>query len=117
MPNLSKKKGNEGEKNAIKYLKESDYAIRSINFHSYFGEIDIIAEKNQQIHFIEVKNYKKNSLINPLYMIGYTKQQKIIKTAKFYLLRHPYLDKNYQFDIILIQNKELKEHIENAFQC
>ncbi|HCS10675.1 MAG TPA: hypothetical protein DIV40_04380, partial [Clostridiales bacterium] len=51
----NKNKGFEYEKIAKKYLRYNNYKILEVNFISKFGEIDIIAEKNDRLHFIEVK--------------------------------------------------------------
>ena len=115
MSTFSKKKGQQGESLAIHYLQKNNFKIICRNFHSYYGEIDIIALKKEQLHFIEVKNYKENSLIPAIFMITKQKQKKIIKTAKFYLLKqdNPFL--NCQFDVILIQANQKIEHLQNAF--
>lgn len=44
-----------GEDKACKFLKKQGFEILKRNFHSKFGEIDIIAKKDEILHFIEVK--------------------------------------------------------------
>ena len=51
----TKKIGDLGEKIAQKYLRDNGFAIVDTNFWRKWGEIDIIAKKNNAIHFIEVK--------------------------------------------------------------
>lgn len=47
--------GSAGEKVVAQYLTESGYSIIVQNYRKRYGEIDIIAKKNDKIHFIEVK--------------------------------------------------------------
>ena len=47
--------GAEGEKRAQLYLRRKGYAIRETNWSSIFGELDIIAEKQGVLVFVEVK--------------------------------------------------------------
>ncbi len=40
-----------GEDKACKFLKKQGFEILKRNFHSKFGEIDIIAKKDEILHF------------------------------------------------------------------
>lgn len=112
----AKKKGFEGELIARNYFLKNGYKIIEKNFYSKKGEIDLIILKGSTISFVEVKNYKKNSLINPLYMITEKKKKNIRKTAEFYLLKTKDIDKfTYKFDVVTIEENKIKQHIENAF--
>ena len=59
------------------------------NYHSRYGEIDIIAADSEYIAFIEVKTRKKGSLYIPAEAVTFSKQKKLILTAQEYLLEHP----------------------------
>lgn len=52
--------GINGEKIAADYLYNLGYKIYCKNFHSYFGEIDIIAGDKNEIVFVEVKTRTQN---------------------------------------------------------
>lgn len=110
----NRQKGNLAEDKAIIYLKENGYNILYKNFYTIYGEIDIIAEKNNFIVFFEVK-YRKN-LKNgyPREAVSKSKQQKIKKTALIYISNNNIVDKDFSFDVIEILNNEII-HIENAF--
>ena len=47
-----------GENKAVEFLKAKNYTILARNYHSRFGEIDIIARKQNTIIFVEVKTRK-----------------------------------------------------------
>ena len=112
-----------GEEYTVKYLKKQGYKILDRNFHSRFGEIDIIASKKDIIAFIEVKTRGENAIYSPREAVDFHKQQKCIKTAQTYLVQNR-VELQPRFDVseILLQNREdnklrLKEfnYIENAF--
>lgn len=121
MANLKKVSGDFGEEYTVKYLKKKGYKILSRNFHSRFGEIDIIAADKSVIAFVEVKTRSQGALFSPREAVDFYKQQKCIKTAQFYLVNNP-SDLQPRFDVseIIISKDEKAEvithnYIENAF--
>ncbi len=111
-----------GEDLVAKYLKSKGYIILKQNYHSKYGEIDIIAESRQYLLFIEVKTRKENAPIPPAMAVSIQKQRKIVLTA-FDFISKSRIDTNFRFDIAEIQyridqNGEMKfnlNYIENAF--
>ena len=101
---MSLKVGKEAEEKAAAYLQTKGFEIFTCNFHSKFGEIDIVAFKEGVIHFCEVK-FSKNS--DPLWRITPSKMSKIIKTIGYYFLLHP-SSYDYQIDAILVTNEEIE---------
>ncbi|MCT4552075.1 MAG: YraN family protein [Alphaproteobacteria bacterium] len=103
------------------FLKLKGYKIISNRFKgvkgSSFGEIDIIAEKKNTIHFIEVKRRKTE--IEALESITPRQQQRIANTAELFLRKHPKetQNKNCQFDAIAIYGKGIGKikHLQNAW--
>lgn len=61
----AKNKGFEYEKIAKKYLVDKKYKILEENFISRYGEIDIIAFRDNRLHFIEVKGRKTSNMVIP----------------------------------------------------
>ena len=59
-----KELGNLGEKIALNYLQKENYRILERNFYCRQGEIDIIAQKQKEIVFVEVKTRTNNSFGN-----------------------------------------------------
>ena len=110
--------GKLGETKAADFLRDKDFSILHTNFHSQYGEIDIIAQKNDRIHFVEVKTRKNNNYGTPIESYHQNKQQKIIKTAFIYLNQQQE-KRSFQFDfisILLNQEDEISEifMLENA---
>jgi putative endonuclease len=105
---ISKEIGSKAEVKAQEYLKNLEYTIVDTNFYSRFGEIDIIARKEDVLHFIEVK-YSKRYL--PHFRITPIKMDKIIKTIHYYMYTKK-IDSDYQIDAILIEDTKI-ELVEN----
>ncbi len=61
---------------AAKYLVSQGFEILEKNFHSKFGEIDIIAKKDDVLHFVEVKSTSKD--YETIYRVTQNKIYKII---------------------------------------
>ncbi|MCY1714332.1 YraN family protein [Caproiciproducens galactitolivorans] len=111
--------GKIGEDYAANHLKDKGYRIAARNYHSRYGEIDIIAENKEFIVFAEVKTRDKNYEVSPLEAVSPGKQKKIGKTALLYLQSNP-TDLQPRFDVIgITTDTDCKilsiEHIENAF--
>lgn len=112
-----KLKGKEGEKFALNYLIKEGYKILEKNYHKRFGEIDIIAEKDDEIIFFEVRSKRKN-IFSPLLTINRRKIEKLKILALNYVSEKGIFDKQIRFDIIGLtkNNKGFQiEHIKNAF--
>lgn len=114
-------RGAAGEILAARYLRANGYELIEINHRSRFGEIDIIAECDGYLAFIEVKTRGEAAYYEPREAVTYSKQQKIIRTAMGYLAKHP-TDLQPRFDVIEVYmdgSAPLKakciEYIENAF--
>ena len=103
----TRKKGIKAEELATNYLKKHNYKIVTTNFYSKFGEIDIIAYKDNVFHFIEVKS---GTNFEPIYNITPSKLNKIIKTAKYYIKINK-INSSWCIDAIII--KENINHIKN----
>ena len=106
---MSLQEGLEAEEKASSYLQKEGYTILARNFHSKFGEIDIIALQDNTLHFFEVKFSKK---YDPITRITASKMAKIIKTINYYLLTHSN-SHDYQIDAILVtpENIEIIKNI------
>ena len=109
--------GYRAETLACAYLLFHGYKIEKRNFHSRFGEIDIIAKKDGVTVFVEVKARSGNMLADPVCAVDLYKQQKLIKTAYYYMSRTE--DDNLRFDVIEVKKQGFRlsvKHIKDAFQ-
>ncbi len=107
--------GNKGEDKATKYLKKQGYKIIERNYNLPCGEVDIIAQKNKTLVFVEVK-YRTNAdaFGGPIGAVTKAKQKRVINAALSYIkTKKPNYD-GLMFDIIAISGDKI-EHIQNAF--
>lgn len=111
--------GQFGENIAYNFLIKKGYNILENNYTVSFGEIDIIAEKNNCISFIEVKCRKSNQYGLPEEAITEYKKKRIIRVAEYYIKRKNINNKIISFDVIAIQLNENKlkkiSYFPNAF--
>lgn len=112
--------GKAGEDYAANLLSEKGYQILVRNYHSRYGEVDIIAQNSDFLVFAEVKTREEHSMVSPLEAVTASKQRKICKTALVYLQSHP-VSLQPRFDVIGLTTRRdsceivSAEHIENAF--
>lgn len=104
------------------YLRSLGYIIVKMNYHSRFGEIDIIAEDRKHIVFVEVKLRQENALVSPAAAVDIHKQRKISLTAKDFLSKANLGELQPRFDVAEVfmqddfSNEKLRiNYIKNAF--
>lgn len=98
----TKETGNSGEGLALDYLKNHGLTLIIKNFHSRFGEIDLIMQDHGTTVFVEVKK-RQAGIDNAIESISYAKQKKLIKAAQYYLSKIGH-DTNCRFDAIAIDS-------------
>lgn len=110
--------GNGGEAFVAEYLKKKGYIISAKNYRCKFGEIDVIAENDDEILFVEVKTRAENSKVRPYEYVNNPKQKRIITTANIYL-QHNGFGLKPRFDVAEVfvsQNGTMRlNYFENAF--
>ena len=82
--------GKTGEDLALDFLKSHNFSVLEKNFRSKFGEIDIIAEKNHSLYFIEVKTRSNLNHGAPYEAVNKRKIYHIKKAAQYYLLKNKF---------------------------
>jgi len=95
-------KGRLGEDIAVEHLASKGYRIIERNFRCKLGEIDIIAEHDGEVVFVEVRSRQSDSTFDPAYSINYRKQQKVIRAAQVYLSKRYQRMPAARFDVVLV---------------
>jgi putative endonuclease len=117
MNDRRKETGDHGEKLAENFLARKGYKIIRRKYVCFLGEIDLIAEKDKSLVFIEVKT-RKSLNFDPLDSITAKKRQKLADIARYFeqKLKKP---RPIWFDVVCIKESAQGdadiEHIENAF--
>ncbi len=83
-----KKVGDIGENVAVKILKERGLKIVEKNFHSRYGEIDIITKKSNIYYFFEVRLRTRSDYGGAIGSINKFKLMKIISTIKVWQMKN-----------------------------
>ena len=74
-----------GEMIAARFLRKKGYKILDANFHSRYGEIDLIALDGKTVVFLEVKTRTENAVATPAEAVDGRKREKIKKAAMLYI--------------------------------
>ncbi|MGB6330031.1 MAG: YraN family protein [Halarcobacter sp.] len=107
---MSRSKGDIAEKKACEYLLSQDFKIIEKNFYAKkLGEIDIIAEKEEVFHFVEVKSADDYEIA--VNNITKSKLSKLKRSVDYYL-QIKKLNISFCIDAIIVVEKDI-EFLEN----
>ena len=113
-----KEMGAVGEKLAQDFLHDRGYTIVETNFLCRFGEADIIATRDGELTFVEVKTRGQELFGYPSESVTPTKRKHIYKVVEFYLYKNKIEDVPVSLDVIevylLDENNPRVIHIRNA---
>ncbi len=110
-----KRVGNHFESLALIYLEKKNFKIIKTNYYAKGGEIDIIAIKDNILHFIEVKYRKNNKYGSAIESLSNAKIYKILRTSKIYLLENKLsFNQAISYDLLAIEGERI-DFIENIF--
>ena len=108
----SQKIGEIGENVAVKFLMKHSFSILERNYTEKWGEIDIIAEKSNKLHFIEVKSVTRPDLdiishdtldkYKPEDNMHPWKLKRISRAIQTYLLYKKLDEKEWQVDLLVV---------------
>jgi putative endonuclease len=102
------------------YLKKEGVSVLHHNFRCRLGEIDLIGMHQNQLLFVEVRFRRSDQFGGAAASVDYRKQQKLTRTAQFFLLKHAHFrDTACRFDVVAVtlgNNRNLKiDWIQDAF--
>ena len=110
--------GHWGEERAAEYLQKKGYRIVVKNYRHRHAEIDLIAEKDKLLIFVEVKTRSGTGFGMPEEFVNYTKSRLIMKAAEHYIFETDWMF-DVRFDIVsvlILPNDNMNiRHIEDAF--
>ena len=118
--NSDDRPGAKGEKVAAEFLKTNGFKIIERNFRCKYGEIDLIATKDEYLVFVEVKSRQASKQrTSPLISVTRAKQEKLKILGSYFLQVKKIENRQPRFDVVGITfqpgNRCILEHIENAF--
>jgi putative endonuclease len=109
--------GKAGEAHAMRHLQSKGFQILETNYRAKHAEIDLIAQGDKLLIFVEVKTRTNVRYGNPEEFVDHTKAKLVMKAAEQYIFATdwPY---DVRFDIVAVtiygDDVQIK-HIEDAF--
>jgi putative endonuclease len=103
--NSTRSLGNFAEDYAVSLLESKDYKIIGRNFRCKLGEVDIIAENDGILVFVEVKARWSQKYGKPEEAVTPAKVRTIRRVADYYNFIHPGLTKKQRIDVVALEIK------------
>jgi putative endonuclease len=113
--------GRYGEDRARRHLQSNGYSILDSNFRTRNGEIDLIAERDGIVSFVEVRTRKGTEFGTPEESITREKQARLVAVAQEYMQLKELGDVDWRIDVVALtldaRGRLLRlEVIENAVE-
>lgn len=95
-------RGNRAEDAAAEHVRAAGWRLLARNWHDRFGELDIVAEHDGVLAFIEVKARRHNRYGDGLTAVTWRKRRRMIHAARNFLARGGWpLETPCRFDVIV----------------
>jgi putative endonuclease len=110
--------GQAGELVAERWLRRQGWRVLQRRFRSGHRDIDLVAEREGLVAFIEVKARRGSRFGDPVQAVNWRKQRELARSASVWIDRHGRPGEHYRFDVIgvLMEGKAVRvRHVENAF--
>jgi putative endonuclease len=97
-----KRLGDAGERLTAERLRQAGYTVRMMNYRCPAGEIDIVAEEDGDIVFVEVKTRRGDAYGLPEEAVTPAKQRKLIAAAQTYLEANGCAHASWRVDVVAV---------------
>ena len=94
--------GSEGENAAAVMLRRMGWRILDRNWRSGHLELDIVAEDNDVLVFVEVKTRSKHGMQRPYEALNAVKKERLQRAAQAWLAEHDAWDRACRFDLVCV---------------
>jgi putative endonuclease len=95
--------GRRGEELAVAELVQRGYVIGQRNWRCQAGEVDVVAEHDGWLVFVEVRARRGRDLGSPEASITPVKCARLIQVAESYLAEHDLGEVNWRIDVVAIE--------------
>lgn len=102
---MANNKGLHYEDLALSYLQQQGLQLIERNFRCKTGEIDLIMKKSAELIFVEVKYRANNHFGGALAAVTRQKQQKLLRTARWYLQQKELSNAACRIDVLAIEGQ------------
>ena len=107
-----------GERVAERWLRRHGWRVLERRYRSGRRDIDLIAERDGLVAFVEVKARAGTLFGDPVEAVNWKKQNDLVRSASTWIDRHGRAGEHYRFDVIgvLVSGDRVRiRHVENAF--
>lgn len=109
------KLGSYGENLAKKFLAQKGFEIVASNWRTRWGEIDIVASRDDVLHFVEVKTRFGENHGAPHEAVNRFKCQQILGAAKLYLAEKQPTQSSFQIDVVGITLNKAEKSVKISY--
>ena len=104
--------GDQAEQAAVEHLEREGYVIRDRNVICRRGELDVVAEKNGVLAFVEVRMRSTAVWGDPSMTVTYGKRRRVVLAAHEYCQRHRLFGRVIRFDVASVVGRGRAGHVE-----
>ena len=103
MTDARQKLGRWGEHVAATYLEAKGMRVLECNWRCARGEVDIVAQEDDMIVFVEVKTRRGRALGLPEEALTPAKAQRLVMLGEMYLAEHECADVSWRVDLVAVE--------------
>ncbi|MBL8961659.1 MAG: YraN family protein [Gemmatimonadetes bacterium] len=110
--------GKVGEQIAERWLRRRGWRVLHRRYRSGHRDIDLVAERDGVVTFVEVKTRRGASFGGPVAAVNWRKQRELARSAHTWVDRFGRRGEAYRFDVVgvLVDDAVVRvRHVENAF--
>jgi putative endonuclease len=112
--------GEEGERIAEAWLRQRGWRILDRRFRSGHRDLDLVAEREGVVAFVEVKARRGKSFGHPVEAVNWRKQRELTRSAAVWIARFGSSKQVFRFDVVGVLMDESGarvRYVENAFSA
>lgn len=117
---MTRELGKEAEQQACRYLQQQGLRIVQQNYYCRFGEIDIVAQHQNYLVFVEVRYRQGSQFGSAAESVTVHKQRRLLTAARSYLSKRVKYEPPCRFDVIEVVGQPGEKWqfnwLKNAFQ-
>jgi len=111
------RRGRAAEERARRHLESAGLRLRTRNFRSRWGELDLVMENGELLVFVEVRYRSRADYGGAAASVTAAKRQRVIRAAQDYLTRHGLATRPARFDVVALGNDDRIDWIVGAFDA
>lgn len=93
------------EQLAVEYLQRQGLTLLQQNYQCKAGEIDLVMRDGASLVFVEVKYRASSAFGGALAAVTVAKQQKLLRSSRWYLQQHRLHDHACRLDVLAIEGQ------------